>query len=885
MRSQRAARSLPQHRSQLAARPRGGKARALAHQRCAPLCDRLAQMDVEDEFGGPSDEPVRHLVGTPLTPDAEERRREGGGAAIVGAAAGGEAAAGASDAGAVQPPPPAAQAAALPVWTGGRVGTPASVEDQLYRDPATGRKGRCVAERSFNQETGAAKGSKHRLRYVCDTCDDLLPQKAPATQRLCKGCSGASIAPPAAAAATAAPPPLPQDEGDLQFTAAAIALSTLPTGEQAAPPTGEDWVEGSPFEFQGGSHEKKALLRHLEASTHHRLKTNDRILDSRALASAAAGTHGSVPHDRSGSVVPNQDPNSAARRQYEQVRDERTACLLRSQQRIASLPFTSQRVQRDDVLLDCYDKLVLVDGNFGYFDEMLDGGVLGYARLRLDENRARAELAAEPPASDEEREALKRTLARVCDYDALLERVLELVNSPPPSIMTAAAQPASGAVDPGVVIDPDSDDIGTSFTIAIYTDFSLATRLCAYPQRATAAVEQCKATRKQHAALFAALDVAAFANRISRWLKNPFESKLVLWARSSGGRQVRVDSDDSVELLHDLTAVAKQLARAVCKLRRAFEDAEFNHYNSFMRARAPTWWQCDGVPSLAALKRLLKEMPAVRAQALANRMDDEALTGQVAEPNFSEEEKEQLRAALIASAAPTLVPLVWKALHAHATRLLTSSPAVRLCGMHDVAALVIESLASPDAAHVAALLAAARELGGHGSAKHVRLDPKALYDEVKPHTLSRGLKRKAALVTDLRGERHSTPLDDGANRLPHVAEWDNARCSSAAVVWCLKAASEIHAMETDRYHDPLFHLLPFLDGVPARGDPERCRAALLQQAGPLRIAKTSDRSLPAYRLQVEKAARRLFDATAGIKKTKRQYEIPVAELQRLTPRA
>lgn len=357
------------------------------------------------------------------------------------------------------------------------------------------------------------------------------------------------------------------------------------------------------------------------------------------------------------------------------------------------------------------------------------------------------------------------------------------------------------------------------------------------------------------------------------------------WARSSGGRQVRADSDDSVELLRDLTAVAEQLNCAVRDLSRPFEKAEIKLLTPFMRARAPTWWQCDGVPSLAALKRLLDEMLAVRAQALANRMDDDALTGLVAKPNFSKEEKKQLTAALIASAAPALVPRVWKALHAHATRLLTSSPAVRLCGMHNVAALVYESLASPDAAHVAALLAAARELRGHGSAKHVRLDPKALYDEVKPHTLSRGRKRKAALVTDLRGERHATPLDDGANRLPHVAEWDNARCSSAAVVWCLKALSEIHNVETDRRHDPLFHLLPFLDGVPARGDPQRFRAALLQQAEPLRISKAAARSMPTYRLQVEEAARRLFDATAGIKKTKRegtrQYEIPVAELQRI----
>ena len=387
--------------------------------------------------------------------------------------------------------------------------------------------------------------------------------------------------------------------------------------------------------------------------------------------------------------------------------------------------------------------------------------------------------------------------------------------------------------------------------------------------------------RARPSTLFAALDVAAFAKRISRWLKTSFQSKLVCWARSSGGRQVRADSDDSVELLRDIKAVAEQLNCAVRDLSRPFEKAEFNLLTPFMRVRAPTWWQCDGVPSLAALKRLLDEMPAVKAQALANRMDDDALTGLVAKPNFSNEEKTQLRAALIASAAPTLVPRVWKALHAHATRLLASSPAVRLCGMHDVAALVIESLASPDAAHAAALLAAARELGGHDFVKHVRLDPKALYGGVKPHTLSRGQKRKAELVTDLRGERHSTWLDDGANRLPQVAEWDNARCSSAAVVWCLKAASEIHAMETDQYHDPLFHLLPFLDGVPARGDPERCRAALLQQAEPLRIPKTSNRTLPAYRSQVEEAARRLFDATAGIKKTKRQYEIPVAELQRI----
>jgi hypothetical protein len=36
-----------------------------------------------------------------------------------------------------------------------------------------------------------------------------------------------------------------------------------------------------------------------------------------------------------------------------------------------------------------------------------------------------------------------------------------------------------------------------------------------------------------------------------------------------------------------------------------------------------------------------------------------------------------------------------------------------------------------------------------------------------------------------------------------------------------------------------------------------------------------------YRCQVEKVARRLFDATPGIKKTKRRYEIPAAELLRI----
>jgi hypothetical protein len=746
-----------------------------------------------------------------------------------------------------------------------------NAEGQIVLDSATGRKVRYVAETSFNQSTGA-EGSKKRRWFVCGICDELLPQKAPASQLLCKRCFTASSASPATAVARAAapPPPLPY-EGEPQYNGAAIAVCTLSTVECASPPTGEDWVNGSMFTFQGGAHDQFALLRHLEASTHHRLKTNARIFDNRALDVAGRGTHG-----------PNQ-VDSEMRRLYEQLRDQRNAVVRATEQRIASLPFTSHSVQNGStlgILVDCYSKLAqhVVDDCFD--NEALDGSLLDYTRLRLDETQARGELVAEPPVSEEQRKALERTLKRVCDYDALLKDMLGLFNAPP-SIMTVAAQPASGAVDPSVVIDSDSDDLGAGFCAkAIYTDFSLTARVCTYPQRATAAALQCKATRKQHAALFAALDVVAFATRILRWLRTPFQSKLVRWARSSGGRRVaRADSDDSVD--SDLTAVVEQLVHVVTDLMQVFREAESNQLAPFVRARAPAWWQCDGTPSLEALQRLLDEMPAVKAQVLANRLDEDALTDLVATPEFSKEEKKRFTAALVASAAPTLVPWVWKALHAHLTRLLTSSPAVRLCGMHHTAVLVIESLATREAAHVAAMLASAREQCGHGSAKYLKLDLKVLYDQVKQHTLTRGLKRKVSLVTELRGEPHSTRLDNGANCLPQVAKWDNARCSTAAVVWCLKVVSEIHAMETDQRHDPLFHLIPFLDGVPARGDPESCRAALLQQEEPLHISNLFDKSMPVYRCQVEKVARRLFDATPGIKKTKRRYEIPAAELLRI----
>ena len=112
----------------------------------------------------------------------------------------------------------------------------------------------------------------------------------------------------------------------------------------------------------------------------------------------------------------------------------------------------------------------------------------------------------------------------------------------------------------------------------------------------------------------------------------------------------------------------------------------------------------------------------MQERALANRMDDDALASLVAAPELSDGEKERLRSALYASAAPLLVPRVWVAPHTHAA-CLTSSPAVQLCVMPPVVPLVIEALASPTAAHAAALAAAARECCSHSFAGSLRLHP------------------------------------------------------------------------------------------------------------------------------------------------------------------
>ena len=170
------------------------------------------------------------------------------------------------------------------------------------------------------------------------------------------------------------------------------ALLSRPTAGSSAPPqpTALD-VEDQRAPQAPAAHHAHPRP-HLEASTHHRLQTNAGIFDNRALDVAGRGTHG-----------PNQ-ADSEMRRRYEQLRDQRNAVVRQTEQRIASLPFTSHRVQNGStsgILVNCCNQLVHVDDFFD--NDALDGSVLGYTRLRLDETQARAELAAGPPVSDEKR--------------------------------------------------------------------------------------------------------------------------------------------------------------------------------------------------------------------------------------------------------------------------------------------------------------------------------------------------------------------------------------------------------------------------------------------------------------------------------------------------
>jgi hypothetical protein len=302
----------------------------------------------------------------------------------------------------------------------------------------------------------------------------------------------------------------------------------------------------------------------------------------------------------------------------------------------------------------------------------------------------------------------------------------------------------------------------------------------------------------------------------------------------------------------------------------------------FICARAPSWWSDADrvVPSLEDMRRLLREIPERATRVRANLPTDAQLADFVAPP----EHTEAVNARLLAVAKTVAAPRVWTALRAHADVLLTS-PTVALDDRLDPAVLTfVESCLRQSAcAPVAALLAATWDIGGHAEWNSVCVDLPALHAATKTHTLAAGRARVVALQHVTRvGTPREARLDDGANRVHEVPKWDNARCSAAAVVWCLREVAAVHNVKSAQRRHPLYHILPHYDGVPHRGNVERCRAALRQFVGELKVKIPNGRALPEHARAFDAAARAVFDAShPAVRKTQRFYIFPEVLLRRV----
>ena len=292
------------------------------------------------------------------------------------------------------------------------------------------------------------------------------------------------------------------------------------------------------------------------------------------------------------------------------------------------------------------------------------------------------------------------------------------------------------------------------------------------------------------------------------------------------------------------------------------------------------------MPPLKDLKRLLGELPKLKETACNNVMSKDVLDRLVTPPKYTNDVKTALSGRAAAEAAPQLIPALWAALHVHATALLTS-PDVQL-NVPKVVSVVVESIARPEAAHAAALLAAVE---AYGDMQYLQLPLARLYEAVSAHTLSAGMMREVPLVhsSSLKDGAASTArLDDDANRVVAVKEWDNAKLSTAAILWALDAVRSVHCTQTHRFQ--LYNVLPLLKGVPARGDPERSRAALRESTMPLQITKVVDRQLPVHEQQLEHGARLLLrkwehvhkdKGYEGLSVTAKRFDISARTLQRL----
>ena len=351
-------------------------------------------------------------------------------------------------------------------------------------------------------------------------------------------------------------------------------------------------------------------------------------------------------------------------------------------------------------------------------------------------------------------------------------------------------------------------------------------------------------------------------------------------------RRIAVASDrDAVERHESLASLADELLAAHRELRREVGEADFAKLTRLACARPPHWWSGQDriVPSLRDMRQLLDEMPGMTQRILVN-MAPVDLDHLPTPPSLGADVREQLRDHAAAAAAPELVPRLWAALHTHAAALLTS-PTVELSGkLPDALSTVIDSLGRREAVYAAALLAAAEGCySSYAQLKQSQLDLPRLYAAVREHTLHAGRNRTAKLAYAVHGEQHAIRLDDAKNRIATVPEWDNARCSAAAIVWCLNALRSVHAHE--RRH-PLYYLLPLLKGGPRHGDPEGSRVALGQFPGVLKILKVIDKTLPAHQRQLEDAARKLLKLCAdrkepGVDEKVKHYNVSASFLRKL----
>ena len=283
------------------------------------------------------------------------------------------------------------------------------------------------------------------------------------------------------------------------------------------------------------------------------------------------------------------------------------------------------------------------------------------------------------------------------------------------------------------------------------------------------------------------------------------------------------------------------------------------------------------MPRPEDIRRLLGELPRLTARAIdnLNGLDVEKL---VKPPKLSKHVILATIATTKAAAAPT-TQRTWRvALHAHAEALLTS-PKVAIDDRlaPSVFTFVEKCLARPEAAACAALLAAAWEVGGHSNSgyDHQCVDAPSLFTAVQAHTLTPGRSHVVPLQHQTRCHTAIVArLDDDTNRVHDVPTWDNARCSMAAAIWCAREVSALYKMRTTRHHSPIYHILPFLEGVPHRGDVERCRAEMQTWVGELKIKKNTIAALPNHRRVFENTARRVFDTMLphrGMHTTQRFY--------------